>query len=441
MASPPELNVIACQRCRRKKLKCDREKPVCKRCSSLSVECIYEPPQYGKRKRPVHSTEDSSIPGILNRLHALESAVSRPNSHSASAPPFPSSSLKGYRFHTDAQTEASDASIFIPSEAAISWIQTLYNNQPTLGLLLPISKDFMLAIPPIIDSPYVQIDVRVLILYYGALHHGMLLSPGLTIQERNRYALFFYRKTLRLMEQWLLQDQTNELSLHVAFWMTHEAYTQLDFDLAHRLHRSACQIAGDLGLLQLDAETGPSSLSEISQLAHPSTIYKDVHRIYFWHILISTDYIFQHHLYRSGTISGPWKVGLPDLSKRQSLSDIARDTEVYFEASLRLSLIELEYSQLDGMSENEAKLVDLVWKVDAVLEEWQIEHLMEQTSRVNAWLYAQLIWRTTAMITSFLRGRGNSSLKDLEYKAAQRSIRALQRMLEFDQDGLYWNLG
>jgi hypothetical protein len=91
--------------------------------------------------------------------------------------------------------------------------------QSTLGLLLPISKEFMLTIPSIIDNPYVQVDVRVVILYYGALHHGMLLSTGLSIPEKNEYSLFFYRKTLQHMEEWLLQDNVNELSLHVAFWM------------------------------------------------------------------------------------------------------------------------------------------------------------------------------------------------------------------------------
>lgn len=77
------------------------------------------------------------------------------------------------------------------------------------------------------------------------------------------------------------------------------------------------------------------------------TVYRDVHRIYFWHVLLTNDSAFQHHLYRSSNIdSGTWKVDLPDFSTRQSLSDINNDTKVYFEASLRLSVIELKYSEL-----------------------------------------------------------------------------------------------
>lgn len=77
----------------------------------------------------------------------------------------------------------------------------------------------MLTIPSIVDNPYVQIDVRVLILYYGALHQGMLLSPGIDTPKKSEYSILLYRRDLHLMEDWQREDQINELSLHVAFWM------------------------------------------------------------------------------------------------------------------------------------------------------------------------------------------------------------------------------
>ena len=77
----------------------------------------------------------------------------------------------------------------------------------------------MLTIPFIVDSPFVQIDVRVLILYYGALHQGMLLTPGTNTDKKSEYSILLYRRALYLMEHWQRQDQINELSLHVAFWM------------------------------------------------------------------------------------------------------------------------------------------------------------------------------------------------------------------------------
>lgn len=83
----------------------------------------------------------------------------------------------------------------------------------------------MLTIPSIVDNPYVQIDVRVLILYYGALHQGMLLSPGIVTDKKSEYSILLYRRALNLMENWQLQDQINELSLHVAFWMVSPCFT------------------------------------------------------------------------------------------------------------------------------------------------------------------------------------------------------------------------
>jgi hypothetical protein len=51
------------------------------------------------------------------------------------------------------------------------------------------------------------------------------------------------------------------------------------------------------------------------------------------------------------------------------------------------------------------------------------------------------------MTTSFLRFQPRSAvwptdnIKELEHEAAHRSIRAMQRLFDFDQNWLYWNLG
>ncbi len=84
----------------------------------------------------------------------------------------------------------------------------------------------MLTIPSIADNPYVQIDVRVLILYYGALHQGMLLSPEVDTARKSECSRLLYSKALQLMESWQHQDQINELSLHVAFWMVSPCFTR-----------------------------------------------------------------------------------------------------------------------------------------------------------------------------------------------------------------------
>jgi hypothetical protein len=115
------------------------------------------------------------------------------------------------------------------------------------------------------------------------------------------------------------------------------------------------------------------------------TVYRGVHRIYFWQILMMYDGLFRHNLYRRGNIEiGTWKVSIPDLSTWRTFSDGDRDTQVYFEVSLRLARISLRYSEMqgnmdlrlgsDGMLDvsGRAEVMDLVLEVGAVLSEWNI---------------------------------------------------------------------
>lgn len=144
--------------------------------------------------------------------------------------------------------------------------------------------------------------------------------------------------------------------------------------------------------MQLDADTPSFSLTTSSSQPPMNprwprdsmgTVYRDVHRIYFWHILIPNDYAFGRHLYRSSNIDlGTWKVDLPDFSTRQSLSDIKEDTQIWFEASLRLSLIEVKYSELVKrhnvysafmLDESQlAEIRELLVEIETVLAEWKI---------------------------------------------------------------------
>ncbi|WVW79185.1 hypothetical protein I302_101151 [Kwoniella bestiolae CBS 10118] len=54
-----------CLRCRKGKHKCDEEKPICKRCSNVSKECVYPPAPMpksrNKRKRPVEEPVEELI--------------------------------------------------------------------------------------------------------------------------------------------------------------------------------------------------------------------------------------------------------------------------------------------------------------------------------------------------------------------------------------------
>lgn len=97
------------------------------------------------------------------------------------------------------------------------------------------------------------------------------------------------------------------------------------------------------------------------------------------------DSLFRNNLYRRGNIEiGTWKVSLPDLSTWRTFSDGDRDTQVYFEVSLRLARISLRYSELqnnvdlrlggDGVLDapGRAEVMDLVLEIGAVFSKWNI---------------------------------------------------------------------
>lgn len=84
-------------------IRCDREKPDCKRCRQVSAECLYDPRQPRKRTpRPAPAdmatatqVQNSHLLNIMNRLDALENgsrsttespAVARPSEVSSRSP-------------------------------------------------------------------------------------------------------------------------------------------------------------------------------------------------------------------------------------------------------------------------------------------------------------------------------------------------------------------
>lgn len=56
---------LACQSCRERKLRCDRQKPSCERCSNSGIACNYTPgnqPRRRKIREPTERSQDASGP-------------------------------------------------------------------------------------------------------------------------------------------------------------------------------------------------------------------------------------------------------------------------------------------------------------------------------------------------------------------------------------------
>ncbi|KAF2192197.1 hypothetical protein K469DRAFT_307028 [Zopfia rhizophila CBS 207.26] len=111
---------LSCQRCKAKKVKCDKSEGTCSRCKSASAECIY----LERRKRPRLTQQKENVRDLSRRLESLEKHLSNAEDVSSSASP-PSS---------DARADVSRNSITTNNPTAVeesgssSWFYQMAHN-------------------------------------------------------------------------------------------------------------------------------------------------------------------------------------------------------------------------------------------------------------------------------------------------------------------------
>ncbi|KAH9870510.1 hypothetical protein IAQ61_005986 [Plenodomus lingam] len=120
---------LACQRCKYKKIKCDRGEPICRQCTIAKADCHYAE----RRKRPRLAQPKVAVHRLTHRLEALEKKLH--SSNEGASPPLSSflSSPSHVVRSEAARSEASRSTSLIPSpEASLtaadgqeSWIYQL----------------------------------------------------------------------------------------------------------------------------------------------------------------------------------------------------------------------------------------------------------------------------------------------------------------------------
>ncbi|KAF2746452.1 hypothetical protein M011DRAFT_468543 [Sporormia fimetaria CBS 119925] len=73
---------LACVRCKQKKIKCDKDEPVCKQCVAADTECVY----VERRKRPRLAQQKNDVRELRNRIEFLEHQL-HGSEHTTSASP------------------------------------------------------------------------------------------------------------------------------------------------------------------------------------------------------------------------------------------------------------------------------------------------------------------------------------------------------------------
>ncbi|KAF5020127.1 hypothetical protein F66182_7859 [Fusarium sp. NRRL 66182] len=84
-----DAEVPSCQGCRRRKLRCSRDKPICNHCQRLDSPCVYD----AKRNKP--GMKPGAVESLSRRVEALENTVYENPQHSERGQPLDSSEIIG----------------------------------------------------------------------------------------------------------------------------------------------------------------------------------------------------------------------------------------------------------------------------------------------------------------------------------------------------------
>jgi hypothetical protein len=142
-----------------------------------------------------------------------------------------------------------------------------------------LNTKLLRALPDIINSPYINIDPGVRVMYYNALYYGLkeTRDPGDALMTKA------YAKVLESVSAWLEIPNKTGMDGHTAALTVWTAVSNYDYQLPWKFHCKSCQYVKARSIDQLDM-TPARTFGEESE--------RDTHRYLYWHIL-STDTLFR----------------------------------------------------------------------------------------------------------------------------------------------------
>ncbi|KZM21761.1 sequence-specific DNA binding RNA polymerase II transcription factor [Ascochyta rabiei] len=294
---------LACLRCERKKVKCDKDDPACHQCVTAKSGCQY----VERRQRPRLAQHRVAVTSLSKRLELLEKQISNDGSRLESAQqrsPSVSTSLAGSTPDpidpgaANIVAESSPSVVFqAPENAQDSWIFRMANDTkrcfqsqatptstPTpqvdtvmsalndaledLGklkcieafidmmntLVIPdifttaLDVDLLRTLPSINGSPYVKVDSGLHVMYFAALHYGLPQTRG----HEHLLTQAAYLKALEHVPAWLDTSTETDMDGYTAAMTCWVAINNLDYQLSWKFHCKSCHYLESKGIDNLD---------------------------------------------------------------------------------------------------------------------------------------------------------------------------------------------
>ncbi|KAF5851162.1 hypothetical protein GGP41_003974 [Bipolaris sorokiniana] len=481
---------LACLRCKRKKIKCDRADPVCRQCVTAAEECQY----VERRKRLRIAQHKNAMEYLSQRLEQLEKHVStsgEPDSSPGSLPTPqreviqrtpPLSSPEApltvadsqeswiYRLATDTrrsfQNQATPVNTPGPSinnamsslndaledlgrlrvrtqahhvdfdlspaecRACIDTFVHVAHSMvvPDVSLGSMVNLSVLRSLPDVIDSPYVNVDPGMRVLYYNALYYGLqdTEGPGAEVTMKA------YMKVLESVPAWLESQTKSDLDGSTAALITWTCITMHDYPLAWKFHCKVCQHLMSQGIDQIDSAPAKTFTDEDK---------RDGYRYIYWHTLCS-DIAF--HLFFGKPKVLRWvpnKIRPPMIFRGDNMHPSAIRVTICV-AWVRYTLLAEEFIGYVDTHASNGQGDDLFKKADecctqleSLMAEWKLEQLMnaEDTRidhRLNIYTYIIGIQR---LVQAAVRGNSATAVKPSPF--AVRAARKVSNIiLDFHTD-------
>ncbi|KAG9229101.1 hypothetical protein BJ875DRAFT_475796 [Amylocarpus encephaloides] len=283
-----------------------------------------------------------------------------------------------------------DKAMIIPPEVIEKWVEYDYcfmQGDLFIGL---IDWDLIKAVPMIMNSPYVNIEPSILLMYYSVLYFGWLLGNENPNYNDRSFADRLYSRSLKLQSECPRTEENQIPRLVDCVLLSWMAIENMDFANSWKFHCEACHLARVLKFDQID---NPN----VQRINHDQLESK---RKGFWQ-LVHMDYVFRLYFRKPAIITNTkFHVNMPTLqlgTSVQAMAEAIGDTT--FVLTSRIAFITTEFFHIaestpERRPDKDWKIDSLCDEIESLLVEWRIEDIIETENadnRVGKWLLADLL--------------------------------------------------
>jgi hypothetical protein len=292
-----------------------------------------------------------------------------------------------------------------------------------------IDFDLLKMLPDIINSPYVNIEPGMYVLYFNALYYGLTQLRGLG----DPVAQGMYLKILEAVPAWLESPGDTELDGHTAALMAWTATSNHDYQLSWKFHCKSCHYVKTKKLDSIDLVPARTWDEEER---------KESARYLYWHVL-STDTLFRLFYGKPTVVRWvPRRVRPPHVLRTENLHPPASSvviSVVWIRYTLLTAEIINEIDDCKNIEQDESiqqKVEEYSTRMQEVIEDWKLESIMREGENNDLkYLVADHVMTMYAIIIGVRRlVRRPRSPKSVDTVSLNAARKVAEFVLDFSVD-------